>query len=321
MNGDFRMKRVFLFLFLAAPFALGCSSSASDTASTPIGQACGDAQSAFCQKFESCAPFFVTLVYGDTATCQTRAVPGCTSFTSAPGSNVTGDQIEACANAVKNATCDQVLNGGVSALPACDLKGTLDNGKPCAQGLQCSSGFCPIGDNGCGTCAPRTKDGDACISGNCSDGQTCVTSAGAGGGGSSVCRATVADGQSCGESGAPCKSGSSCVSGLCTKNLASGAACTPGSGAQCDIDQGLVCQSGTCSAITLPKAGEACSAATGFTCSGSAKCSVSSGTVSGTCLAPAEDGAACDDVKGPGCKPGAKCVGGVCKVPDVTTCK
>src|SRR5262249_22726301 len=147
----------------------GCSSSSDSSGSVSLEQACSDISSTLCGRINDCSPFFLTYSYGDLATCQSRAVVGCSSFPTAPGSTLTAAQIESCANALKNASCSALLDDGISTLPECDLKGTLDNGKSCAQNFQCSSGFCPLGSNGCGTCAPKTKAGDACVSGTCSD--------------------------------------------------------------------------------------------------------------------------------------------------------
>src|SRR5439155_17646857 len=133
-------------------------------------------------KYQSCAPFFITLSYGDVATCQTRAVPSCASYPTAPGATLTGDQIEACSKAIAGASCSQLLDQGINSLSDCNVKGTLDNGKACASGFQCSSGFCPTAaGTTCGTCAPVTKSGDPCVNESCYGGQTCViTGSGAG---------------------------------------------------------------------------------------------------------------------------------------------
>ena len=302
------------FVVVAALF--GCSSSSdSGGGSTSVTQACTDIASALCNKYETCVPFYLTLDYGDVATCQSRAVPSCSTYPTAPGSTLTGDQIEACSKAIAAASCTQVLDQGINSLPECNLKGTLDNGKPCASGFQCSSGFCPTASGStCGTCAAATKPGDACVNGGCFSGQTCVPGTGSTG----TCQTPAAAGADCGS----CVTGYSCVSGKCTAYLKAGDSCNPTSGPECDLTQGLVCQSNVCATISLPKVGEACGAGTktGPFCSESAVCS-GGATAAGTCVAPADDGASCDATKGPGCKPGAECIGGVCKLPDPNSCK
>src|SRR5205823_11395871 len=139
------MKRIVFWSGVVASVAFfGCSSSSSSGGgSTSVAQACTDISSALCAKYQSCAPFFITLSYGDVATCQTRAVPSCTSYPTAPGATLTGDQIEACSKAIAGASCSQLLDQGINSLSDCNVKGTLDNGKACASGFQCSSGFCP----------------------------------------------------------------------------------------------------------------------------------------------------------------------------------
>src|SRR5258708_39387835 len=200
------MKRsIALFFSLACIAGFGCSSSSSTDGgtATTIQQACTDISSALCTKYDGCAAFFVTYAYGDVATCQSRAILGCTNYPSAPGSTLTTDQIETCAKALQGAACDVILNGGINSLPECNIKGTLDNGKPCASNFQCSSGFCPTGASNCGTCAPTTKSGDACVNNSCSGGLTCVTDAS---GANGKCLGYVDAGADCGLPAGVCKS-------------------------------------------------------------------------------------------------------------------
>jgi hypothetical protein len=295
----------------------GCSSSSdSGGGSTSVTQACTDIASALCAKYESCVPFYVTLDYGDVATCQSRAVPSCTNYPTAPGSTLTGDQIETCSKSIAAASCSQLLDQGINSLSGCNLVGTLDNGRACASGFQCTSGFCPTAaGTTCGTCAAQTKPGDACVNGSCYGGQSCVV----GSSGSGTCQVPAAAGAACTGS---CVTGYSCVSGTCTAFLKPGDTCSVTSGPACDLTQGYTCQTNVCATITLPKVGEACGSGTktGPFCAAHAVCS-GGATAAGTCVAPADDGATCDTTKGPGCKPGAECTGGVCKLPDPNTCK
>lgn len=319
------MKRSISFFFAVACAALfGCSSSSSSSpggGGTTVQQACTDISAAFCAKFNSCAPLYISLSYPDIATCQTRVINGCTSFPTANGSKLTADQIEACAKAVQAASCSTIIDGGVGSLPECNVSGTLDNGKPCAGNYQCSSGFCPVDSKTqCGTCAAQTNVGDACVDTSCSAGQTCVTSSTDKVG---KCQKPAAAGADCTGS---CVYGTSCVSGKCTAYLKDGDACDATNGPTCDLANGYVCKvvsgttAGKCGKITLPKTGEACDVSTYWICGGSARCSVT-GSGSGTCQAPAADGASCDATKGPDCMAPASCVSGVCKLTDVNSCK
>jgi hypothetical protein len=111
----------------------------------------------------------------------------------------------------------------------------------------------------------------------------------------------------------------------------------------CENSLGLVCipamkgsAVGTCKAITLVAANAACGDVgsmpiTGFTeCQAGGLCKKAAPTdTTGTCVAPAADGMACDDdpTKGPPCLAPAKCVpsvkgmtAGTCTVPDASKC-
>jgi hypothetical protein len=86
--------------------------------------------------------------------------------------------------------------------------------------------------------------------------------------------------------------------------------------------QGLFCNlTNVCQKIGTAQPGEPCGLVnSGLTlCTGSA--CTPPGQLAGVCAAIADDGAACDDNNGPQCKPGARCIGGTCQIPDPASCK
>src|SRR5262249_27702027 len=105
----------------------------------------------------------------------------------------------------------------------------------------------------------------------------------------------------------------------------------------CDGTMGYTCSgttgSRTCAQITYVGNGMPCGSMnnTFFGCAGGGDCYTALGRLaesgeSGTCKAPAADGAACDLVSGPLCLPRARCVvfqggtAGVCTVPNGLAC-
>ena len=90
------------------------------------------------------------------------------------------------------------------------------------------------------------------------------------------------------------------------------------------FSQGLVCNATkVCQKIKFAGPGEACGSVNGdfVACRASGHCKVAAGQMMGTCLAAADDGAACDPVNGPTCKAVAVCAGGVCTLDDGLSCK
>jgi hypothetical protein len=126
-----------------------------------------------------------------------------------------------------------------------------------------------------------------------------------------------------------------CFNAKCTAKGGAGAACSADpkstTAPDCDSTQGLICaydkttfKPTTCVKATEAKVGDPCSFLDQKVCVGGAWCKgydIKNPTVPGTCTAPADDGAACDPALGPTCKPGAKCMGGICKTNDPTSCK
>src|ERR1700691_1959085 len=83
---------------------VACSSSGSSSVSAD--QAATDVSSAFCNKYNSCAGFFITGTYGDIPTCQARFKLSVLPTLSANGTGATPAQYESCSTDLANATCE-----------------------------------------------------------------------------------------------------------------------------------------------------------------------------------------------------------------------
>jgi hypothetical protein len=223
------------------------------------------------------------------------------------------------------------------------------------------STFCALGPwETCGTCQPLPAVGATCYAqGDCGRNLACAKAAGATNTDPGVCANRVMMGGSCVTGQKPCASGLDCVGenamtmapgtcqvqggavgAACDTTSTTAANCNPNLGLRCIPDAGTNKGPGTCQAITLVAAGMSCGVLPGagvFTsfaaCEGGGRC-VPSGMpgVPGTCMAPAADGAACDNNEkmGPPCLSPAKCVtgngnvdagtAGTCTLADATKC-
>lgn len=311
---------------LALVAMVGCSSSdSSSSTAVSADSACSDYASMFCDKVDQCASAFVTLAYGDAATCKSRLQLACLNAVHAPNTARTPESIESCVSAAKSLSCADLINGKTPT--ECQpVNGSLDDGKPCGTDDQCKSGFCGFDDSKkiCGVCGPKPAAGSTCVDGKkCASGQTCSSSG--------KCAVPAAAGASCGAD-VPCGFGLSCVSGTCAKNLAEGAACdlTGGTTPACDVANGLVCLSGKCAKFAFAGPGGTCgydydvatkTASSAVICSKSGNCKTPMGMTKGTCVAVAADGAACGGTTGADCLPPAACIDGICKLPDASSCK
>ena len=297
----------------------GCSSSSSgDSAATNPDQACNDAAAAVCAAYQRCTPFFVDLGWGDLATCQTRTKASCTSTLSATGSTMTAQQVSDCGKGATGISCADLFDKG--APDACvPPAGTVANGKACGDDAQCVSTFCAIASGTlCGTCAPLTNAGDACVSGQCSRHLGCIAG---------KCVKPGALGDACDARNAPCGTALSCFSGKCVAAAKAGDKCDAAeiTAPNCDLTQGVGCNPGTkvCQKVIEAKAGESCGlVGSDFkVCVPGGRCKIAPGVASGTCIAPVADGASCGGADLAPCLSPAKCIGGVCKLPDPNSCK
>lgn len=292
------------------------SDGGSDAASSvTAAQASADAATAFCARIQSCAPAYLSIGYGDVATCNTRFAKSILPSIGANGSAATPAMLETCAKAIANASCGDLLSRNLPA--ECRKPGTLADGSACATDDQCLNMRCKVAPNAvCGTCGSHAAAGASCaVDEDCDFGAKCVNG---------TCAAYGKQGDPCSAT-RPCRADLACRSGSCAAPAATGDACTAFE--ECDVLHGVGCNPVTkkCEAFSFAQPGNAC----GFVSSQIVVCQGPGGDCvgatqqnpKGTCKAPAADGAACDNTNGPLCASPAVCMGGICTLPDPAACK
>lgn len=323
------LARLRAALQLALPLSatlLACSSGSGgsgDGGSVSAAQASSDAANAFCARAQSCAPAYVSLEWGDVATCATRFGAELADTLSATGTSDTPSQFEACAKALPGFTCDDVLGHGIPA-PCRSTPGSLANGAACGDDSQCSGAHCNIPELAtCGVCTTLAAAGASCnTDDDCDYGLQCA---------SGVCVAPVASGGACDASTHPCLPTLVCNSGTCATPSAAGASCDPSALQDtCDELHGVICDSTTskCITATFAQAGGTCGLVSGTLtlCAAgpgdaTSVCKGLSATSStGICQAPAADGAGCNATTGPFCLSPSVCANGACMVDDPSAC-
>lgn len=307
-----RMISVALVASSLVLLASACSSS-SDGGGGGGGD-CAAYAAAACGKFESCAPFYLKILWGSAEVCKARYTATCQVGVTEPGVSAPASLLAGCTTAYASLTCDALFSG-VPVAGCTPQPGTYANGQACGDDAQCQSLFCNhAAGSSCGTCAAAPKVGDACT-GRCGANLECTAS---------KCAAPVAHGAvgaTC-SSAAPCAANLTCFSGTCSVPTGVGKPCGSTAPA-CDSLKGLACLSGVCSQSLAAEPGQACGldGSTYTYCAGNGKCKTASGASKGTCLAAADDGQACDSTNGPNCKYGASCVNGLCTIQTGATCK
>lgn len=299
------MRRLLLLL---AVVVSGCGNDVSPD------KACTDAATALCNKLNACAAPLITVQYGDVATCQARAKIACTPTFMAPSTAATPNKLDDCAKSLDGLTCAQLFTHQTTTacLPAA---GKLADGAACGDDPQCTNSYCkkPAGQV-CGVCSKRASAGASCtVEADCDYGLTCA---------GSVCVSFGMAGAPC-DAGHPCGLPNVCRNGTCAMPAGAGQSCTPSTGGgDCDQTAGLYCDpiKNTCVMAAYAGAGQPCGYVNGtYTlCSGAGHCKLSG--VTGTCVGPAADGAACDSTNGPTCTSPAECVNGACKLPNPASC-
>lgn len=294
---------------------VACSGD-TENVSVSAETACNDVATALCEKIESCASLLSKVVYADKETCIARNKINCVSSFDAPGTSATPSRASQCARDAKSASCDDLL--GRTPPESCrTLPGTLDDGAACGHDAQCKNKLCRLADSSsCGACSSLGGPGATCERDDeCDYGASCV-------GGKCATRGKV--GAACSDS-APCLATLTCVGGVCAAPLTAGAPCTfKASENACDQINGYYCHPKTnvCTAFGTAPPGGQCefTADKAVVCTAS-DCKRASGEQTGSCIAPAADGAACDDAAGPKCMAPARCTKGVCTITDPATCK
>jgi hypothetical protein len=322
--------------------------------------ACFAQANALCTLRSTCSPNYgIEKNYGSSSVCVTRTADNCVSSLAASGTGNTPAFVDACAAAYPSETCVDYYDGNPVA--ACEPKaGTLANGAACSFAAQCTSSYCAIPEyQSCGTCATLPVAGASCqVAADCGRDFACAipTLASDDGGlaSSGLCQPFVALNGSCLTGYHPCQNGLTCVgedettmtTGTCqTQGATLSAACdsTRKTMANCDANLGLACIPtakgsgiGTCQAITLVAAGATCGnlgmapITSVADCMNGGLCKKPDGASTGTCVAAAADGAACDNDSsiGPPCLSPAKCAvpsgssgtAGTCTLPNAVAC-
>jgi len=278
-------------------------------------QAASDVSKALCARYEACAPLFVQVTYGDTATCEARFKLSVTPTLTATGTGATPGQYESCSADLAAATCDQLLSRNLPQ--SCQtVAGTITDGTACGVDSQCTNKLCRKGDSAtCGVCSSLAAAGGACVvDGDCSPNLNCTNK---------VCTTYGAAGASC-DVTHPCDVTLTCTGGKCATPAEAGGTCAGLGQGGCDSLKGLFCNaSSVCAQIATANAGQPCGLVNGVytACSAGGFCKGSTGVTPGTCEATVADGAACDVINGPPCLSPAICTSGVCKITDPTSCK
>ncbi len=316
-------------------------------------EACADSAKASCAKRDMCSssmhpPPRCTAALAQW--CEMRTAAVCVNNLAAKGTASTPAHTEQCSEDYATEACTSFEEGLALCGPA--LAGSLANGIACGNNAQCSSTFCAVGSTEvCGTCQPLPTTGSVCqVGADCGPGLACAIVVGAAAG---VCTGYVPSGGACLTGTTVCEAGASCV-GDVPATMTMGTCMLQGSkiGDACDGSRktlavcsdllGLACipptkgtTVGTCQNVTYVTAGMPCGPVgsapiTGVgECTAGALCVKAMGSATGTCVAAAADGAACDSdvTKGPPCLSPARCVpssamstAGTCKLLDATQC-
>jgi len=319
-----KIRKLCLSIALCLSSALsGCESPPSQSVDlappmiTPE-QACPDLIKAYCTKALECYPIIQVLQFPDVATCAARINLTCPQLVKAMGSSVTGADLQACTPKLAGASCPDYLmaNGPVRL---CGFKpGTLTDGTACGEDVQCQSLYCKKATGmDCGKCTAIGKTGSVCTeTADCDKGLVCAGAAGA-----KLCTAYLPTGASCTttSNSVSCQPLLACRNGSCATTAKLGESCSTLT-QDCDGLSGLSCSvTNKCVTPATAQLGGACGVqgTTYIACIGGTFCE----PVSKKCIAPAADGATCNETTGPRCQSPAKCVASVCKIADPTLCK
>jgi hypothetical protein len=278
-----------------------------------------------CTMHDGCTDGFQSArVYGTPELCVARTMLPCVNSSQIRDTGQTPDQLATCTSQTAAADCSTYFENNPP--PGCNAAGPDGTGTPCGTDNECKTGYCRIDTDAiCGVCAAKPLIGATCVGGDCGRDLGCAKAATSSTG---MCAAWVEEGDPCPDVLHPCAPTLTCYAGTCTKARLEGMTCDGMniSAPMCNSQLGLSCIASTCVKNTHVHAGESCGAFAGAvaTCVAGATCIKASVTdLAGVCMGPAADGAACNDdpTIGPPCLTPAKCVAGVCTVPDSRTCR
>jgi hypothetical protein len=303
---------------------VGTPQDAGDSGALTIDKAAASAAQAYCARLQACAPSFLQAFYTDAATCATAFAGDVVRGSHGNGVTQTPDHVAACAAALPQLSCADLLSRKTAA--ACKtVPGALADGAACASDVQCQGARCKVAlGRTCGVCGAPGAAGAACgIDNDCGDGLACVAS---------KCTAYGDEKATC-DATHPCRLDLACNAGTCGAPNPVGTACTAADG--CNAPMGIVCnpQSKQCDTLASGGPNAPCGFVSGHLaqCTGTSLClAINPVSYQGTCSKAAAAGAACDTAAGPTCAPGAVCAcatnvdggcAGTCQVRDPAACR
>jgi hypothetical protein len=253
---------------------------------------------AWCNRFQGCAPGRLSRLYGTVEECITRTILLNEWVVTLPDTNWTANAMTTCGSAWTAAPCSTFMLPGQPA--ACYVFGNRANGRACNALDQCASGFCLQQGYSCGQCAPSPTAGTACNSNlQCGSDYWCM--------GDNTCRKPADFNQACGDT-LSCRSDAVCIDGTCRAlATAAGATCNNASVYSCDWQQkNILCSGTSCVAITFRAIGQTCDDQTAY-------CAKYGICTNGICTAGyADTGGDCSSAY---CEWPAQCANDVCQMP------
>ena len=279
---------------------------------------CANVAYARCSRVKACSPTYLSLDFGDFATCQALYTEQCQYQLSAPSTGATPARISACATALMTQDCSDVIYTQNQPPDCTPAQGALPAGAPCSVNGQCQTSWCsrPAG-TGCGVCAMPPAPGAPCqTSEQCAAGATCTSL-------TNTCADFAQQGTACGPS-QPCSDGLSCVGGICVAGVATAGASCDFAGAGCDEFSGLACNAatGTCKPLVIAEPGQACG-----TVADQSQICLRGTCIRGVCVSRGSLGQPCDLYAGPPCTAFTVCIltsdagtSGTCQLPGAATC-
>ncbi len=295
-------------------------SAGSDTGGATAEETCAIWAHDTCALNMSCG-VLGQLAYGTDETCEKRRMVSCMARFDAADTGLTVDALESCITDLADVGCDDLATLPDSCLSA----GPRDDGEPCTEHVQCSTGKCSVGDaDGCGVCEQPSAEGEPCGPGypGCENGLQCSCAFELGScTNEDVCSPPGDMGDGCDPWWRPCMASLFCdqTSSTCAPILDPGDACELNNDG-CGFLAGTVCdeQTQTCVEYGIStQPDEPCGLdedSGNFSyCSGELFCS------GGVCAARPADGEACDP-NYDRCFVPAICVDGFCTLPGDLMC-
>jgi hypothetical protein len=305
-----------LIALIMVLISLSCCSSEPELTAD---EACDEYATAYARNLQMCSNGLYFVQYsatGGKSWYMDALKQKCLREVTAPGAGTTAQWWKTCAAAVTQSTCDDWIDGRKPE-DCVTPSGQNAVGDPCVFSSQCRSHNCSIvGATLCGTCVADKEvieAGQACRSGDtCEGGYYCDKVCTAYVGGAGVCDAN----RLCG--GNYTCVGTAGAQRCQAKRIRAGETCGEGL-PECSGYAWLGCNPDTskCELWGARTAGQTCGGQFDYCSSGGLCVDTTSPFL---CMAPADDGSACDEVTGPKCKLFSHCIGGVCRARDPQSC-